>query len=320
MERAVAKLDAKRLGLVAVTFAGGAMTAASAWTVEVAPTARRGGETCDLAHGDVATLAARIAPRVFQTQGGRLVRLADIAGLESRHERSLIGSRVRIVWLSTAPDRHGIHPAYMVSAADTARFIQRELVESGRAYVAPETLPEFRPAPVEPIAASGPPSPRDHDARTDRLRTICLDVLFAAERKQAADRPLGPSVRRSPPRLRADDAEALSRAVGEFVILTGTPRRISTSRGRTYLNFGESWRSDTTVVVPEEVAKRWPSLTEGLSVLKGQHIEARGWATRANGPLVTIAHPLAIRRLGEFQTETGPGSHRNPEPVLNVDY
>ena len=257
---------------------------------------------CDISESaSLATLTTLIAPRVYLTDDGRRIRLSDISGLSEEDQRTLVGHRFAIALLSDAPDRHGILPAYLSHPTRPAIFLQSELVARGRAWVAPDTL-------SSPAAALGTAP------RPDR-RTPCLEVLFEAEASARAARR---RAERSPPRLEADDAAAISRHRAGFVVVAGKPRRISTYRGRIYLNFGRSWRTDATVVVPEAIVKAWPDWSERIvSDVKGAAIEARGWVSLASGPLVTIAHPSAIRfdaAAAERQPATGIGDEPPPSP------
>lgn len=243
---------------------------------------------CDLSGGVETTFASRIAPRVYATTDGRLVRLADIGGLNDQVATALVGQRFRMMPLSNVPDRHGIITVYAMSGAPPASpdsFLQRRLVEDAHAFVMPDTI-TADPAAMTSDAQNGPGS-------LIRRRTACLEELFRAEREAKAR--IG-SLTRAPARLDATDAAALERLEGAFVIVTGTPRRISTSRGRIYLNFGASWRDDTTAMVTEQVAAALPGSAEAISGLAGEPIEVRGWLSLANGPLLKVSHPLAIRR------------------------
>lgn len=73
-------------------------------------------------------------------------------------------------------------------------------------------------------------------------------------------------------------------------IVSGTVKGITTRRDTTYVNFGEDWRTDFTVVIPARLARtlepqQWQSRT----------IEVRGYVEWRYGPSITLSHAAQIR-------------------------
>lgn len=76
-------------------------------------------------------------------------------------------------------------------------------------------------------------------------------------------------------------------------------RDVAVVRGRTFLNYGEDWRSDFTVSIP---ARDWTRFADAGIVpadYQGRRIRVRGWLKSRNGPMIDITHPEQIEVLTE---------------------
>ena len=99
---------------------------------------------------------------------------------------------------------------------------------------------------------------------------------------------------------RAEAEDVLTRLARSFEIVEGRVKAVAQIRGRTYINFGENWRSDFTGFVPAKSAKLFQAgeyeEPEGfdLNQLKGKHVRIRGWMKNYNGPSITVTHPEQI--------------------------
>jgi micrococcal nuclease len=62
-------------------------------------------------------------------------------------------------------------------------------------------------------------------------------------------------------------------------------------RSNTYLNFGEDYKTDFTIVVPTRVKKLFEKNDIILNDLKNKNIIVRGWLKYYNGPSMDITHP-----------------------------
>ncbi len=97
-------------------------------------------------------------------------------------------------------------------------------------------------------------------------------------------------------RVRDSDA-VTARDVDSFQIVRGTVHNVATIKGRTYLNFGEDWRSDFTVAIAPAVAKLCRASGLDPAALAGKSLRVRGWIRLQNGPLIELTHPEQIEVL-----------------------
>lgn len=76
-----------------------------------------------------------------------------------------------------------------------------------------------------------------------------------------------------------------------FQIISGKIADVATVRNRTYLNFGEDYKTDFTIVVPNKVKSMFDKLAINLTDLEGKNIIVRGWLKYYNGPSIELSHP-----------------------------
>ncbi|HPF45712.1 MAG: thermonuclease family protein [Alphaproteobacteria bacterium] len=76
-----------------------------------------------------------------------------------------------------------------------------------------------------------------------------------------------------------------------FQLISGKILEVATVRNNTYLNFGEDYKTDFTIVVPSRVNKMFEKKDIKLSDLEGRNIIVRGWLKYYNGPSLDLTHP-----------------------------
>ena len=96
-----------------------------------------------------------------------------------------------------------------------------------------------------------------------------------------------------------------------FAIIEGTVQAIAEVRKTIYINFGEDWRTDFTVVVPPKHRRQFDMRM--LQTLPGKRVRVRGWIYRKNGPSVDISHPELIEIL-----QSGQGTPQTQGAVSDV--
>ena len=79
-----------------------------------------------------------------------------------------------------------------------------------------------------------------------------------------------------------------------FELVEGRVRDVTTVRGRTYINFGDDWKSDFTLSVAPKVRRLFEREGYVLENLEGLTIRARGWIKSYNGPMIELTHPEQI--------------------------
>ncbi|MBV1885927.1 MAG: hypothetical protein KUG61_02515 [Parvibaculaceae bacterium] len=144
----------------------------------------------------------------------------------------------------------------------------------------------------------------DKDPARER-ELACLGELFRAE-FEAIEERRGLWSASANSVLASEDLIKLQKHIAQFVLVEGTVRAVGKGGGRHFINFGDDWRSDFTVVVPQSVLNRWPKgfkhsqFLQGrsLSSLVGQVVRVRGWLTSYNGPEVLLDDLSQIEILG----------------------
>ncbi len=105
--------------------------------------------------------------------------------------------------------------------------------------------------------------------------------------------------------LRADDLGTLNKThQGEFIIVRGKVLKIGHSGLNSFLNFGNNWRKDFTIVIEKRLLRRkslaWPDLQK----LEGQQIEVRGWLDHWGGPMIRLEVPEMLRLVTKTADDT----------------
>jgi hypothetical protein len=101
-------------------------------------------------------------------------------------------------------------------------------------------------------------------------------------------------------RIRAADAPGeMLRLRSSYAIVEGRVAAVSGKSGRHYVNFGEDWRRDFTIVVPPAVARGAPDAAGTLEALVGKTVRVRGWIERRNGPAIEVPSLAVIEMVDQ---------------------
>ncbi len=90
--------------------------------------------------------------------------------------------------------------------------------------------------------------------------------------------------------------------IGRFVLVRGTVKALAKVGNRTFLNFGDDWRTDFSVVIDDKQQRFFrPAKVKGEKASKksafsfndylGKEVVVRGFAQPVNGVLVRVTHP-----------------------------
>lgn len=79
-----------------------------------------------------------------------------------------------------------------------------------------------------------------------------------------------------------------------FQVITGTVKKVAKVRGTYYLNYGENWKEDFTVVIKPRAARKFIKSDIDPESYAGKKIEVRGWLKSYNGPMIEVTHPEQI--------------------------
>jgi hypothetical protein len=214
--------------------------------------------------GEAVAIDALLPDGRLRLADGRTLRLAGL-DLGSLRLAPLQGREAALV-LSGEPDRHGdLRGDLYVEGVSLAESTIRE----GRGRV--------RPAPGD---------------------GACYATLLRAE-EEARSGGLGLW---SEPRYAVSDASdpaAVARQEGRFTIVSGRVRHVGTARDRVWIDFGDLWLRDVTLVVPEKERSRFVAAGMEPEALEGRIVRARGVVTLRGGPRIDVTEPAAIERVPE---------------------
>ncbi|MCP5382328.1 MAG: thermonuclease family protein [Kordiimonadaceae bacterium] len=158
-------------------------------------------------------------------------------------------------------DRYGRSLAHLF--LEDGRWIQGEMIKSGMARV--YSFADNRSVVEELLE-------EEKKARNNRTGIWGLDFY-----KIKSDRESG-------------------KYTNSFQLISGKILEVATVRNNTYLNFGEDYKTDFTIVVPNRVNKMFEQKDIKLSDLEGRNIIVRGWLKYYNGPTIDLTHPEQLSK------------------------
>ncbi|MGE0666835.1 MAG: thermonuclease family protein [Sphingomonadales bacterium] len=108
--------------------------------------------------------------------------------------------------------------------------------------------------------------------------------------------------------------ERTGKVLNTFQLVEGVVLEAADVKGRVYLNFGEDWKQDFTIVVPAKV--RRTLARQGLDpvTFKGRTVRVRGWIKEYNGPMIELTHPEQLEIPGAEPASRKKRGGREPSP------
>ncbi|MEM9495118.1 MAG: thermonuclease family protein [Pseudomonadota bacterium] len=97
-------------------------------------------------------------------------------------------------------------------------------------------------------------------------------------------------------RIRRADAFRV-RDLGAYHLTEGRVLGASARRSRTFLNFGEDYRTDFTATIANGTLRKWRKTPFNPASFEGAMVRVRGYVASINGPSVEVTHPAQIERL-----------------------
>ncbi len=180
-------------------------------------------------------------------------------------ERLVVGREVAMTLAPAVPDRYG---RWRVNVFAGGEWVQARLVAAGWARV--------------------------HWYPTD---STCVFSLL--EQEQAArEAKMGLWRNETYSILNASDA-SLGRRNGLYELVQGRIRSVGHGRTMTFLDFGDDYRRDFTIMVPPKVAKRLEQAGLPVDGLKGRRIRVRGVIEESGGPAIRLSDPAEIEVLDD---------------------
>ncbi len=91
--------------------------------------------------------------------------------------------------------------------------------------------------------------------------------------------------------------------MGEFMVVEGIPKKIASVQNNIYLNYGQDWKTDFTVMISSAVRKKLAK--EGIDPLSlaSKPLRVRGWIRSYNGPLIELDNPAHLEILEKTTEE-----------------
>jgi hypothetical protein len=127
--------------------------------------------------------------------------------------------------------------------------------------------------------------------RTHHDTAACAAPLLAGE---AAARQAKRGLWREPV-YRLRKPEELEADIGTYQIVEGRVTSVATSRGRTFVNFGDDYRSDFTITISARDRRRLAKDGIDPATWVQKQVRVRGWLSRLNGPEVELTHAAQIQ-------------------------
>jgi endonuclease YncB( thermonuclease family) len=179
--------------------------------------------------------------------------------------KQLTGGRKLTIFAAEGKDRYGRIPARAV-LVDEKIWLEAALSEQGFVRILP------------------------------RANEACVKALLAAEQK-ARVAGAGLWAQKKFRVLAAADIPALTEALGRFVIVEGTIRRVGESKARLYLDFGRRFTEDFTIVVPNAARNALAAKGSDPKNWRGKRVRVRGVLISWGGPAIEINAVAAIELL-----------------------
>ncbi len=120
---------------------------------------------------------------------------------------------------------------------------------------------------------------------TDAANPDMAADLYGLEEKARAESK-GLWDKNSPFGLLTPDTAA--QGIGTFRLVEGTINRAATSKNNLYLNFGNDWRKDFTVMVTPALRRKMSQNGLDPMALSGTKVRVRGWLREWNGPFMEL--------------------------------
>jgi micrococcal nuclease len=94
--------------------------------------------------------------------------------------------------------------------------------------------------------------------------------------------------------FRVIGAGEAARHPDSFQLVEGRVVAVERKGGRTFLNFGEDWRSDFTVAIDAKLRRQMAGRGLDPASFQGKMVRVRGWIRSRNGPLIELVRPEQI--------------------------
>lgn len=110
--------------------------------------------------------------------------------------------------------------------------------------------------------------------------------------------------------------ETAAQAMGELAVIEGEVKKTATVKNNVYLNFGQNWKDDFTIMITPDLRKKLAY--QGIDPLgmAQKTIRVRGWLREYNGPLIELEDTTHLEYLSPAQPLQNMEESPNLEPIL----
>jgi endonuclease YncB( thermonuclease family) len=177
-------------------------------------------------------------------------------------EDLVLGQTISLFYGGARLDRHS---RTLAQATDSqGRWLQGELLQRGLARV--YSFADNRAMVAEMLSL-------ERNARNAR-RGIWAHPFYAVRRHEDAEKD-----------------------IGSFELVEGRVLKVAIVGGRAYLNFGNDWQRDFTLVIESAERRRFEAEGFDPAFYQGRRIRVRGWLGLRNGATMNVTHPEQIEVL-----------------------
>lgn len=82
--------------------------------------------------------------------------------------------------------------------------------------------------------------------------------------------------------------ETANEAMGEFALVEGTVKKTASVRNNVYLNFGDNWKNDFTIMISPALRKELAHRGIDPLGMANKPLRIRGWVREYNGPMIEL--------------------------------
>jgi len=86
----------------------------------------------------------------------------------------------------------------------------------------------------------------------------------------------------------SNDIDILKNHIGDFIVVEATVQKVATINNNVYLNFGNNWKTDFTVMLTSNLRKDLSKKGIDALSLANKNVRVRGWLREYNGPLIEL--------------------------------
>jgi len=129
--------------------------------------------------------------------------------------------------------------------------------------------------------------------RTEKTNPEMANEMYTLERKSREDNSGLWDIEA----YKVGSPEKAGPLIGAFAIVEGKILSVAMKKNSIYLNFGENWKKDFTVIIPSDVKRSLAKRKLYPLDWNGGRLRVRGWVSSLNGPSVEVDHPEALEMI-----------------------